>query len=101
MIAEDPLVLFKIIVPVLFFYVVLSVLGTVTGRKFLPREDAVALYYGTTLRNLSIALAVAINAFGPAGSNAALVIVVAFIVQTQLAAWSVRFIQRIMVPEQS
>lgn len=96
MIAQNPLSLLKIIVPVLLFYLVISALGAFAGLKLLPREDAVALYYGTTLRNLSISLAVAINAFGPEGSSAALVIVAAFIVQTQMAAWSVKFMDRVM-----
>ena len=42
------------------------------------------------MRNLSIALAIAINAFGPTGSDAALVIAVAYIIQVQSAAWFVR-----------
>jgi hypothetical protein len=43
------------------------------------------------MRNLSIALAVAINAFGAAGSDAALVICLAYIIQVQSAAWYVKF----------
>ena len=41
--------------------------------------------------NKSIALAVAINAFGPAGSDAALVIALAYVIQVQSAAWYVKF----------
>jgi ACR3 family arsenite transporter len=43
------------------------------------------------MRNLSIALAIAINGFGEAGANAALVIVLAYIIQVQSAAWYVKF----------
>lgn len=40
------------------------------------------------MRNLSIALGLAVASFGP---EAALVLAAAFIVQVQSAAWSVRF----------
>ena len=47
------------------------------------------------MRNLSIALAIAINSFGQAGSDAALVIAAAYIIQVQSAAWYVKFTERI------
>lgn len=66
-----------------------------TNFIILPRADAVALIYGTSLRNLSISLAIAVNAFGKTGTGAALVLAAAFIVQTQVATWSTKFIDRI------
>lgn len=66
-------------------------ISTATGYWLLPREDAIALIYGTVMRNLSIALALAMNLFGDIGSDAALVIALAFIIQVQAAAWSVKF----------
>lgn len=53
------------------------------------------MVYGTVMRNLSIALAIAINAFGEAGANAALVIALAYIIQVQSAAWYVQFTDRL------
>ena len=50
------------------------------------------------MRNLSIALAVAINAFGANGSDAALVVALAYIIQVQSAAWYVKFTGRIFGP---
>jgi ACR3 family arsenite efflux pump ArsB len=50
------------------------------------------------MRNLSIALAVAINAFGSQGSDAALVVAMAYIIQVQSAAWYVRFTDRLFGP---
>ncbi len=47
------------------------------------------------MRNLSIDLAVAINAFVPAGSDAVLVIAHAYIIQAQSAAWYVRYTPRL------
>ena len=68
------------------------------GKLLLPRGDAIALVYGTVMRNLSIALAVAINAFGAAGSDAALVIALAYIIQVQSAAWYVKLTDRLFGP---
>jgi ACR3 family arsenite efflux pump ArsB len=84
-----------IFVPLLLLYAFNYFLSTVTGKMLLPRGDAIALVYGTVMRNLSIALAVAINAFGPSGSEAALVICLAYIIQVQSAAWYVRFTPRL------
>ena len=63
------------------------------------RGDAIALVYGTVMRNLSIALALAMNVFGPAGAQAALVIALAYVVQVQSAAWYVRLTDRIFGPK--
>ena len=79
----------------LLLYLFNYLLSTLVGKWFLPRGDAIALVYGTVMRNLSIALAVAINAFGPAGSDAALVIAMAYVIQVQSAAWYVKFTPRI------
>jgi ACR3 family arsenite efflux pump ArsB len=94
-IAAKPLVLLQVLVPVTLFYVALLVIGIAVGRVSLPRADAVALLYGTSLRNLSISLAIAVNAFGKAGADAALVLAAAFIVQTQVATWSTKFVDRL------
>ena len=90
-IAAHPDQLLLIFVPLLILYGFNFLLSTAVGRLLLPRGDAIALVYGTVMRNLSIALAVAINAFGPAGSDAALVIALAYIIQVQSAAWYVKF----------
>ncbi len=90
-IAARPDQLLLIFVPLLLLYAFNYLLSTFAGKALLPRGDAIALVYGTVMRNLSIALAVAINAFGPAGSDAALVIALAYIIQVQSAAWYVRF----------
>lgn len=90
-IAAHPEQLLRIALPLLLLYLINYALGIGVARRLLPREDGIALIYGTVMRNLSIALAVALNAFGAAGSDAALVIALAYIIQVQSAAWSVRF----------
>ena len=89
-----PEALLLIFVPLLLLYGINYILSTITGKMFLPRGDAIALVYGTVMRNLSIALAVAMNAFGSAGSDAALVIALAYIIQVQSAAWYVKLTDR-------
>ena len=98
---NQPDQLLNIIVPLLLLYTFNYLLSTLVGKLFLPRGDAIALVYGTVMRNLSIALAVAINAFGQAGSDAALVIAIAYIIQVQSAAWYVKFTPRLFGPSVS
>ncbi len=97
-VAAHPDLLLVIFIPLLLLYLFNFLLSTVVGKLLLPRGDAIALVYGTVMRNLSIALAVAINAFGPAGSDAALVIAMAYIIQVQSAAWYVKFTPRMFGP---
>jgi len=97
-IAAHPLLVAEILVPVVLLYGGNYLLGILVGRAFLNRQDAVALVYGTVMRNLSIAIAIAMNAFGEAGAEAALVISAAFLVQVQSAAWSVRWVKRLTEP---
>jgi ACR3 family arsenite efflux pump ArsB len=98
-IAADPAILGSIFVPLLIIYFVNFSLGTIVGKVFFSRGDAIALVYGTVMRNLSIALAIAINAFGAEGANAALVIAVSYIIQVQSAAWYVKFTTVIFGPQ--
>ncbi|MDR9500725.1 MAG: bile acid:sodium symporter [Desulfurivibrionaceae bacterium] len=94
----DPAILVTILVPVLLLYILNFSLSTLVGRLMFKRGDAIALVYGTVMRNLSIALAIAINAFGEAGANAALVIALSYIVQVQSAAWYVKLTDPIFGP---
>lgn len=97
-IAASPQLLANLLLPLVLIYGINFSLSTLIGKMLLPRGDAIALVYGTVMRNLSIALAVAMNAFGPAGSEAALVIAMAYIVQVQSAAWYVKLTDRIFGP---
>ncbi len=94
-IAASPGMLLYILVPLVMIYGFNFALSTLVGKWLLSREDAIALVYGSVMRNLSIALAIAINAFGSEGAGAALVIAIAYIIQVQSAAWYVKFVNRI------
>jgi len=94
-IAGAPDLLLAILAPLALVYTANYLLSTFLGRLLLTSDDAIAMVYGTVMRNLSIALAIAINAFGPQGSTAALVVAMAYIIQVQSAAWYVKFTDRI------
>ncbi|MDT8391115.1 MAG: bile acid:sodium symporter [Lentisphaeria bacterium] len=94
-IAQDPAHLLELVVPLLILYALNFALSTVVGKFFFNRGDAIALVYGTVMRNLSIALAIAMTAFGKDGSEIALIIALAYIIQVQAAAWYVKFTDRL------
>lgn len=84
MILGEPQLLLMALVVLLIFYIANFLLSTLIGRWLFNRNDAMALIYGTVMRNLSIALGIAVSAFGP---EAALIVTLAFIIQVQGAAW--------------
>lgn len=96
--AARPELLLSIIAPLLVLYGINYGLSTLVAKLFLPRGDAIALVYGTVMRNLSIALALAMNAFGEASADAALLIALAYIIQVQSAAWYVKLGDRMFGP---
>jgi predicted Na+-dependent transporter len=93
-ILSNPFDLLLLFVPLIAFYGIAFTLGTVVGKLFFRREDAVAMVYGTAPKNLSIALAIAMNAFGQQGAEIALVIALAYVIQIQTSAWCNRFVDR-------
>lgn len=92
---QSPELLLSILIPIFILYTINYVLSTLVARKALDRGDGIALVYGTVMRNLSIALALSMTAFGKAGAEAALLIALAYIVQVQSAAWYVKFSNRL------
>lgn len=94
-----PEMLLDIVLPLFVLYLFNYAFSTFVARRLLPRGDAIALVYGTVMRNLSIALALAMNAFGAAGEDAALLIAVAYVIQVQSAAWYVKFSDRFFGPK--
>lgn len=81
-----------ILIPLIVFYLISYVLLTIVGRIFFSREDAIAMVFGVVMRDLSIALAIAMTAFGKQGMTIALLIALAYIIQIQSAAWYVKFV---------
>jgi len=94
-ILEDPRRLLSYLIPLVLLYGINYLVSTFIGKRLLPREEGMALVFGTVLRNLSIALAIAMTAFGRAGSEIALIIAMAYIIQVQSSAWYVRLTPRL------
>lgn len=94
-IVQNPALLATLLMPLALVYALNFALSTVVGRLFFERGDAIALVYGTVMRNLSIALAIAIGVFKDHGTEAALLIALAYVVQVQSAAWYVRLTDRL------
>jgi len=95
----QPAELLQLIPPLLCLYGINYALSTAVARALFDRGDAIALVYGTVMRNLSIALALAMNLFGAEGAQTALLIALAYIVQVQSAAWYVRIGDRFFGPK--
>lgn len=94
-ITTHPTLLLGYFMPLLLLYAVNFALSTFIGKIAFNRADAIALVYGTVMRNLSIALAVAMSVFGSKGADAALLIALAYIVQVQGAAWYVKYTDKL------
>ena len=84
-----------ILIPLIGFYLISYVFLSLVGKLFFARGDAIAMVFGVVMRDLSIALAIAITAFGQQGMTIALLIALAYVVQIQSAAWYVRFVGKI------
>ncbi len=94
-IIANPTLLLQFLLPLIVLYGINFVLSTIVGKMLFSRGDGIALVYGSVMRNLSIALAIALNVFKEQGSEIALIIAVAYIIQVQAAAWYVKFTDRI------
>lgn len=94
-ILQQPQALLVYLVPLGLLYLVNFALSTLVGKLFFARGEGIALVYGTVMRNLSIALAIAMTVFGESGAEVAIIIALAYIVQVQAAAWYVKFSDRI------
>jgi ACR3 family arsenite efflux pump ArsB len=91
-IVNNPELLVKIIFPLLLFYFVMFMVSVFFARAFFSRGEGIALVNGSLIRNLSLALAIVLSAFPNAGI-AAVLIAIAYVLQVQIAAWNVKFVQ--------
>lgn len=94
-IISNPVYLLSFILPVILLYILMFGISTIIGRFFFNREDAIALVYGTVMRNHSIALAIAMAVFLVNGSDMAMIISIAIIIQVQSAAIYVKLSNRL------
>ncbi len=81
----DPLASASVVVPLLAFYAVVLGSGALVGRTLLTPPRAVAVVYATSMRNLSIALALVVTpGFPPA--EAVLPVALSYLLQPPLGA---------------
>ena len=77
--------------PLVLFYILSIGCGIFLGRAFLDRDKMVALIYGTAMRDLSIAVAIAMLSF----PGAVLPIALAYAIQVPLAAIIMKILLRL------
>lgn len=94
-IVANPMILLYFLLPITLIYFINFIFSTIIGKLLFQDKDAIALVYGTVMRNLSIALAIAMGVFGEQGSEIALIISMAYIIQVQAAAWYVKLTGRL------
>jgi len=94
-IISNPSSLLVLIIPILLFYILAFSFSTAMGKLLSDHKDGIAIVYGSSMRNLSIALAIALTVFEKTqGAQIGLVIAIAFIVQVQAAAWYLKLASR-------
>ena len=84
-ILADPVASASTVVPLVVFYAVILAVGSGLGRALLDTERRVALVYATSMRNLSIAVAIVVAA-GSVPAEAVLPIALAYTLQPPLGA---------------
>jgi arsenite transporter len=84
-----------ILIPLVVFYLLSYILLSIIGKMFFKREDAIAMVFGVVMRDLSIALAIAMTAFKEQGMTIALLIALAYVIQIQSAAWYIKLVPKI------
>ncbi len=97
-ILANPSDIVAILIPLIVFYFLSYVLLSVIGKLFFKREDAIAMVFGVVMRDLSIALAIAMTAFKEQGMTIALLIALAYVIQIQSAAWYIKLVPWIFGP---
>jgi ACR3 family arsenite efflux pump ArsB len=84
-ILADPVASTTTVVPLVIFYAAILGAGSLLGRVVLDTEQGIALVYATSMRNLSIAVAV-VFAAGTVPTAAVLPIALAYVIQPPLGA---------------
>ncbi len=84
-ILSDPITSVSTILPLVVFYALVLAVGAVLGRYLLRTDQSIALIYATSMRNLSIALAIVVAA-DAIPTEAVLPIALGYLVQPPLGA---------------
>ncbi len=84
-ILSDPITSVSTVIPLVVFYALILVVASVLGRYLLRTDQSIALIYATSMRNLSIALAIVVAA-DAIPTEAVLPIALGYLVQPPLGA---------------
>lgn len=87
---ESAIILKAIFILIVFYFLNFAI-STLVGKWLFNRANSITLVYSTVLRNLSIALGIAVTSFGP---KAGLILALAFVIQIQAATWFGRIADR-------
>jgi len=88
---ESQLVIYSLI-PLIIYYGILFFTTHFIGKKLLCKENNISLVYGTTMRNLTIALGLSLSTFG--GSLTVFLIAIGYAIQVPMAALYMRVVTR-------
>ncbi|MCY6958464.1 arsenic resistance protein [Clostridium brassicae] len=91
----NPMLILKVLVPLILLYLFNFIFSTVIARMIFKKEDGIAFIYGTVMRNLSVCLAIAMTAFKEQGTEAVIIISLAYVIQVQSAAWYVKLTDKL------
>ncbi len=94
-IMAKPEVILGMVIPLVLLYISIFFIATLLAKFWFKPADGIALVYGSAMRNLSIALAIAMSVFKESGSEIALIIALAYIIQVQLAVWYLKYTGKI------
>ena len=100
-IIQHPQAILDMILPLILFYAINFIIASLIGKTFFQKPEAIALVYGSVLRNLSVALAIAMVAFGKDGIEIALIIAVSYVIQAQAAAGYLRVVDKVFKQQPS
>lgn len=95
---SNPKILLEILLPLILIYLLFILVSVFTARILFSRADGVALVNGTLIRNLSLSLALALSIFPNQGTTG-IMISVAYVLQVQIAAWTVKLTKIIFKEE--
>jgi len=87
------------IIPLVIFYLLITIISHLIGTKYLNHGDRISLVYSTSLRNLTIALGLTLSSFS--GSLAVFLIAIAYVVQLPIASVYMKLVNKKSVQKNS
>lgn len=93
-IVANPTIIIEMLIPLIIMYALFMVVSIFSAKVLFNRGDGIALVNGTLVRALSLSLAITLSAF-PDAKLTVLLIALAYTLQVQIAAWTVKLTDKI------